>query len=77
MLLFLWFVICGPSFEGTAPAAARSRRGPNNQSDCAKADAQFNSITGGRDLLKRNMTIWIAAVYCALVVANAVKVASR
>src|SRR6202007_1014523 len=26
-----------------------------------EADAQFNSITGGRDLLKRNMTIWIAA----------------
>jgi len=77
MLLFLWFEICGPSFEGTAPAAAHSRRGPNNQSARAKADAQFNSITGGRDLLKRNMTIWIALVYCALVVANAVKVASR
>jgi hypothetical protein len=41
-----------------------------------EADAQFNSITGDRDLLKRNMTIWIASVYCALVVANAVKVAS-
>jgi hypothetical protein len=64
-------------FRGSGSAAARSRRGPNNQSACAKADAQFNSITGGRDLLKRNMTIWIAAVYCALVVANAVKVASR
>jgi hypothetical protein len=77
MLLFLWFEICGPSFEGAAPAAARSRRGPNNQSACAKADAEFNSITDGRDLVRRNLTIWIAAVYCALVVANAVKVSSR
>jgi hypothetical protein len=77
MLLFLWFKICGPSFEEAAPAVARSRRGPNNQSACAKADAQFNSITGGHALLRRNMTIWIAAVYCALVVANVVKVASR
>jgi hypothetical protein len=27
--------------------------------------------------VRRNLTIWIAAVYCALVVANAVKVSSR
>jgi hypothetical protein len=51
--------------------------GPNNQSACANADARSHLITGRRDLLTRNMTIWIAAVYWALVVANAVKASSR
>jgi len=77
MLLFLWFKYAGPvSREGLRrrPVRAVVR---TIRALARKADAQFNSITGGRDLLVRNMTIWIAAVYCARVVAEAVKVAAR
>jgi len=77
MLLFLWFEICGAQFRGSG-----SGGGP-----FAPWSEQSERLRGGRhsiqfdhrggDLLVRNMTIWIAAVYCARVVADAVKVAAR
>jgi hypothetical protein len=69
--------VAGPVPGGAAAAADRTRRGPNNQSDRAEADARSNSITDRRDLLWRYLTNWIAAVYCARVGGDAAKVSFR
>jgi hypothetical protein len=61
-----------------APSTVQSRmRSRKRILDSQGRDLDKPTRVRRGDLLGRNLTIWIAAVYCAPVVANAVKVSSR